>query len=279
MLLSWKMQEKSLKNLMYTVLDVPIYTLDVVYEFYANLGNMLKCDATTCVYVRKHMYHFSPAIINSIFKTPCQEAYFPRMPWATESLDDAVKTMTRGKKKKWGNLSMLEVTPTMNILFKFCVFNWMPIANRSTLTIDHLKFIHMITEGRPLDSGVMVFDQLYELGQQAISGKSNKLLFPNLIQHILDTQHPIPVRGGDADPVAPIKMILGRKQGLPKKPPGTDSVRYFYNKDMGCIHRLLDTQSLAGHQVSSFLLVLLPLIGMIFVVFKVSMPPNKGTIW
>lgn len=187
-------------QLMYTVLDVPGYTLDVVYEFYANLGNMIKRDDTTCVYVRKHMYE----LINSIFKTPCQEADFPQMPWETESLDDAVKTITNGKNNKWGNLSMLDVTPTMNIMFKFCVFSWMSTANRSTLTIDHLKFFHMITEGRSLDFGVMVFDQLYEIGHKAISGKSNKLLFPNLIQHILDTQHPIPVRGGDADHVAPI---------------------------------------------------------------------------
>ena len=78
---------------------------------------------------------------------------------------------------------MLDVTPTMNILFKFCVFNWMPTANRS----NRLKLLHMLTEGRLFDFGVMVFDQIYDLGQQAISGKANKLLFPNLIQHILES--------------------------------------------------------------------------------------------
>ena len=108
---------------MYTVFDVPSYTLDILYEFYANLANMIKRDGTTWVFVRKHMYEFSPGIINSIFKTPCQEADFPRMPWTTENLDDAVSTITGGKKNGWGNLSMLDVTPTMNILFKFCVFN------------------------------------------------------------------------------------------------------------------------------------------------------------
>ncbi|KAF2579699.1 hypothetical protein F2Q68_00004352 [Brassica cretica] len=179
------------------------YTLDILHEFYATLANIIKRDGTTWVFVRKHMYEFSSGIINSIFKTPCQEADFPRMLWTTENLDDAVSTITGGKKNGWGNLSMLDVTPTMNILFKFCVFNWMPTANRSTLTIDRLKFIHMLTEGRPFDFGVMVFDQIYDLRQQAISGKANKLLFPYLIQHVLETQHPIPVRGVDADPVAP----------------------------------------------------------------------------
>ncbi|KAL0789631.1 hypothetical protein Bca101_005877 [Brassica carinata] len=182
------------------------YTLDILYEFYANLANMIKRDGTTWVFVRKHMYEFSPGIINSIFKTPCQEADFPRMPWTTENLDDA-----------------------------------MPTANRSTLTIDRLKFIHMLTEGRPFDFGVMVFDQIYDLGQQAISGKENKLLFPNLIQHVLETQHPIPVCGVDADPVAPVNMVFDLKQGLPKKPSGTGSAQYSLNKDMGRYHRLLDT--------------------------------------
>ena len=142
---------------------MPSYTLDILYEFYANLANMVKRDGTTWVFVRKHMYEFSPGIINSIFKTPCQEADFPCMPWTTENLDDAVNTITGGKKNGWGNLSMLDVTPSMNIMFKFCVFHWMPTVNRSTLTIDRLKFIHMLTEGRPFEFGVMVFGQIYEL--------------------------------------------------------------------------------------------------------------------
>ncbi|KAF2612193.1 hypothetical protein F2Q70_00011220 [Brassica cretica] len=117
----------------------------------------------------------------------------------------------------------------------------MPTANRSTLTIDRLKFIHMLTEGRPFDFGVMVFDQIYDLRQQAISGKANKLLFPYLIQHVLETQHPIPVRGVDADPVAPVNMVLDLKHGLPKKPSGTGSAQYSLNNDMGRYHSLLDT--------------------------------------
>ncbi|KAL0864329.1 hypothetical protein Bca101_043447 [Brassica carinata] len=169
-------------HLMYTVMDIPNFTLEVVLELYANLGNMIKRDGTTWVYVRSHMYEFSPAIINSVFKTPSQDANFPRKPWTTEKLDDAASTITGGKKKKWGNLKMLDVTPTMNILFKFCVVNWMPTSNRSTLTIDRFKFIHMITDGSAFDFGKMVFDQIYELGQQAISGETNKLLFPNLIR-------------------------------------------------------------------------------------------------
>ncbi|KAF3497054.1 hypothetical protein DY000_02053055 [Brassica cretica] len=226
---------------MYMVLDVPSYTLDIVYEFYVNLANMIKRDGTPWVFVRKHMYEFSPGIINSIFKTPCQEADFPCMPWTTKNLDDAVSTITGGKKNGWGNLSMLDVTPSMNIMFKFCVFHWMPTVNRSTLTIDRLKFIHKLTEGRPFEFGVMVFGQIYELEQQAISGKANKLFFPNLIQHVLEMQHPIPVRGVDANPVALVKMVLDLKQGLPNKPAGTGSAKYSLNKDMGRYHRLLDT--------------------------------------
>ncbi|KAF3562304.1 hypothetical protein DY000_02017192 [Brassica cretica] len=105
----------------------------------------------------------------------------------------------------------------------------MPTANRS----NRLKLLHMLTEGRPFDFGVMVFDQIYDLGQQAISGKANKLLFPNLIQHILESQHPILVRGVDADHVAPVKMVLDLKKGLPKKPAETGSAKYSLTKDMG----------------------------------------------
>lgn len=229
-------------GLMYTVLDVPRFTLEVVLEFYANLGNMIKRGETTWVYVRSHMYEFSPALINSVFKTPGQDDDFPRKPWIKEDLDDAVATITGGKKKKWGNLSMLDVTPTMNILFKFCVFNWMPTANRSTLTIDRLKFIHMITEGRPCDFGAMVFDQLYELGSQAVTGETNKLLFPSLIQHILDAQHPLLTFDGDSVPLKPNKMVLDKKQGVPKNPPGTGtSRRYSVRKDMGRVYRLVET--------------------------------------
>lgn len=118
-------------QLMYTVLDVPSYIKEVVLEFYANLKNMIKRGGTTWVYVRSHMYEFSPSVINTIFKTPSQDVDSPRKPWTNENLDDAVVTVTGGKKKKWGNLRMLDVTPTMNILFKFCVFNWIPTANRS----------------------------------------------------------------------------------------------------------------------------------------------------
>lgn len=71
---------------------------------------MIKRYSTTWVYVRRHMYEFSPDI-NNIFNTPGQDADFPRMPWTTESLDDTVNTISGGKKKKWGNLSMLDVTP------------------------------------------------------------------------------------------------------------------------------------------------------------------------
>ncbi|KAF2549010.1 hypothetical protein F2Q70_00021980 [Brassica cretica] len=119
-----------------------------------------------------------------------------------------VNTIAGGKKKKWGNLSMPDVTSTMNILFKFCVFNWIPTAYRSTLTIDRLKFLHMIAEGRPFDFGEMVFDQIYELRQQAISGVTNKMMFPNLIQHVLNAQHPIPILDEDITPKAPNKMVL-----------------------------------------------------------------------
>ena len=54
-------------------------------------------------------------------------------------------------------------------------------------------------------------------------------------------QHPIPVRGVDADPVALVKMVLDSKQGLPNQPAGTGSAKYSLNKDMGRYHRLLDT--------------------------------------
>ena len=140
---------------------------------------------------------------------------------------------------------MLDVTPTMNILFKFCVFNWMPTANRS----NRLKLLHMLTDGRPFDFGVMVFDQIYDLGQQAISGKANNLLFPNLIQHILESQHPILVCGVDADHVAPVKMVLDLKKGLPKKPAETGSAKYSLTKDMGRFW----TQLSAGQLISVFI--------------------------
>lgn len=228
-------------QLMYTVMDVPNYTNEVVLEFYANLGNMIKRDGTTWVFVRSHMYEFSPSLINRIFQTPDQDGDFPRKPWLTENLNDATNTITGGKKKKWGNLSMLDVVPTMNILFKFCVYNWMPTANRSTLTIERLKFIHMMVAGRPLDFGVMVFDQIYDLGQQAITGESNKLMFPNLIQHVLDAQFPIPARDEDSAPQKPFKMVLDRKQGVAKNPPGTGpSRRYSYTADVGRVNRLVD---------------------------------------
>lgn len=93
--------EKS--QLMYTVLDVPSFSEEIVLEFYANLGNMIKHGGTTWVYVRSHMYEFSPSVINNIFGTPSQDADFPRKPWTKENLDDAVVTVTGGKKRKWGN--------------------------------------------------------------------------------------------------------------------------------------------------------------------------------
>ncbi|KAL0897735.1 hypothetical protein Bca101_081696 [Brassica carinata] len=229
-------------RLMYTVMDVPSFTQEIVLEFYANLENMIKRDGTTWVYLRGHMYKFSPTLINNVFQTPRQEADFPQKPWTKENLDDAVNTIKGGKKKKWGNLKMLDVTPTMNILFKLCVFNWMPTANHSTLTRDRIKFIHMITEGRPFDFGTMVFDQIYELGQQTDSGMTNKLLFPNLIQHVMDAQHPIPAHMGDSDPQAAYKMVLDKKQGLPKNPPGTGaSRRYSLTTDIGRVYRYMDT--------------------------------------
>ncbi|KAJ4905622.1 Uncharacterized protein Rs2_09280 [Raphanus sativus] len=170
-----------------------------------------------------------------------EKAQLMYTPWLTENLNDATNTITGGKKKKWGNLSMLDVIPTMNILFKFCVYNWMPTANRSTLTIERLKFIHMMVSGRPFDFGVMVFDQIYDLGQQAITGESNKLMFPNLIQHVLDAQFPIPARDEDSAPQKPFKMVLDKKQGVAKNPPGTGpSRRYSYTADVGRVNRLVD---------------------------------------
>lgn len=109
------------------------------------------------------------------------------------------------------------------------------------MTKERLKFIHTITEGRLFYFGVMVFDQIYKLGQQAIAGETNKLLLPDLIQHILDTQHLIPVHGGDTEPKALNKMVWDFEQRLPKKPPRTRSANYSYTKDMGRPHRLLDT--------------------------------------
>lgn len=231
-------------QLMYTVLDVPSFTEEIVLEFYANLGNMIKRGGTTWVYVRSHLYEFSPRVINEVFGTPPQDSDFPRKSWTKENLDTSVVTVTGGKKQRWGNLKMLDVTPTMNILFKFCVFNWMPTANRSTLTIDRIKFLHMITEGRPFDFGVMVFDQIFELCQQSVAEveKKPKLLFPNLIQHILDAQHPLPARDGDSVPQDSVKMVLDKKQGVPKKPPGTgSSQRYSLANDVGRMHRLMDS--------------------------------------
>lgn len=237
-----KIIEKS--QLMYTMLDVPSFTEEIVLEFYANLGNMIKRGGTTWVYVRSRLYEFSPRVINDVFGTRHHDSDFPRKPWTKENLDASVVTVTGGKKQRWGNLKMLDVTPMMNILFKFCVFNWMPTANRSTLTIDRIKFLHMITEGRPFDFGVMVFDQIFELGQQQVADvdKKPRLLFPNLIQHILDAQHPLPARDGDSVPQDSIRMVLDKKQGVPKKPSGAGSSRrYSLANDVGRMHRLLDT--------------------------------------
>ncbi|KAF3572658.1 hypothetical protein F2Q69_00059092 [Brassica cretica] len=166
---------------MYMVLDVPSYTLDIVYEFYVNLANMIKRDGTPWVFVRKHMYEFSPGIINSIFKTPRQEADFPCMSWTTENLDDAVSTITGGKKNGWGNLSMLDVTPSMNIMFKFCVFHWMPTctlikvmkagppAIAASQWVDYFIDCYVILDGSSLDMVLLTGHVLVSLRIPSLS--------------------------------------------------------------------------------------------------------------
>lgn len=91
-------------QLMYTVLDVPGFTLEVGLEFYANLRNIIKRDGTTWVYMWSHMYEFSPALINSVFKTPCQDSDFPRKPCTKEKLDDAANTIYWWEKRRTGEI-------------------------------------------------------------------------------------------------------------------------------------------------------------------------------
>lgn len=198
-------------GLLYTVLDVRPYAPQVIHEFYSNLLHLDFRDGINLVYVRGKMFNFSPAVINELFETQDHSAHEP---WTNEDVDEAVVTVTGGKKKKWGRVSMVDLTKTMNLMFKFTCANWMPTSNKSTLTKDRIRFIHMLCQGRPFNFGKMVFDQILEV---AASPEDHNLLFPNLIGQLLDSQHEHVTAEADSLSNVPLYMVLDGKQGMARK--------------------------------------------------------------
>ena len=137
------------------------------------------------VFVRGHVYEFSPRIISEYFNITIPK----NLNYEREYVLDDVALELVGHKTTWPRTNVFRVvdlTLKYNGLRKITLNNWYPTKHVTTLSIDFATLLYDIGIGAPVYLGQVIFDliMLHWCG----ANMSKKLPFPSLSFGLLEGQ-------------------------------------------------------------------------------------------
>ena len=116
--------------------NIPKFVTKVIHEFYANLSNNIVVKRESKfekVFVRGHVYDFSPRIISEYLNISVPEDFNYEKDYV---LDDVASELL-GYKTTWPKTNVLRVadlTFKYNALHKIALSNWYPTKDMTTLS-------------------------------------------------------------------------------------------------------------------------------------------------
>ncbi|XP_056850286.1 uncharacterized protein LOC130499861 [Raphanus sativus] len=178
-------------GLLHTLTDVDAYQPSVVREFIANLLEASERDVGVAVYLRASMIDFSPSLINAIY---CIPGFEDDPNWLDENIDEVCGFLTDGQINRWENMSSKFLSPTNQVLYKLVCTNWIPTMNYTNMNQTRLKFVYMLHHNEDgFNFGKLVYDQIMQMAENTKKKKSRRIMFPTLIQQVINFQRIVPI--------------------------------------------------------------------------------------
>ncbi|XP_018465263.2 uncharacterized protein LOC108836624 [Raphanus sativus] len=208
-------------GLLHTLTDVDAYQPTMVKEFIANLQDAEERDVGVAVYCRGYMIDFSSSLINDIY---CVPGFEDDPNWLGENIDEVCGFLTDGRINRWENMSSKFLTRTNQVLYKLVCTNWMPTMNYTNMNQDRLKFVYMLHHNEDgFNFGKLVYDQIMAMGARTKSKRAWRIMFPTLIQQVINYQQRFPVEESTGFPKLVVKDIkAGRGNGADARPPNLE---------------------------------------------------------
>nr|GMD13783.1 uncharacterized protein LOC109181161 [Ipomoea batatas] len=184
------------QNLLQTVTNVGPYCDLVTREFYTNLTEATvdrDSDHFHNVFLRRHWYDFSPAVINDFFdRTEVDVQFSPDYDLIASSLSNYhYRTWPKRDTKKPGKQGDIEssfLPSSYAILLRMATTNWLPTVTVHSVSKKMVVLLFKIRNNIPFNLGELIFDHImaFRHGQ----GKEDKVLLPfsSLIYGILCKQ-------------------------------------------------------------------------------------------
>nr|GMD06175.1 uncharacterized protein LOC109181161 [Ipomoea batatas] len=184
------------QNLLQTVTHVGPYCDLVTREFYSNLTEAT-VDRDSAhfhnVYIRRHWYNFSPAVINDFFdRTEVDVQFSPDYDLIASSLSNShYRTWPKRDTKKPGKQGDIEssfLPSSYAILLRMATTNWLPTVTVHSVSKKMAVLLFKIRNNIPFNLGELIFDHIMAFRHG--HGKEDKVLLPfsSLIYGILCKQ-------------------------------------------------------------------------------------------
>ncbi|XP_013632479.1 PREDICTED: uncharacterized protein LOC106337927 [Brassica oleracea var. oleracea] len=174
-------------GLIYTLIDSDLFHPNVVKEFIANLGAAENRGNGVAVFLRGSMVEFSPSLINAMYLVP---GFEEDPDYLAANIDRVCSFLTDNRVQRWEDMSSKYLTPT-NQVYKLVCSNWIPTTNYTSMNQERLKFLYMLHHHRSFDFGQMVYDQIISFAANINTDRSRRVIFPTLIQQVIDYQRTV----------------------------------------------------------------------------------------
>ena len=175
-------------GLIYTLIDCDLFHPNVVKEFIANLGAAENREDGVAVFLRGSMVDFSPTLINALYLIP---GFEEDPDYMTADIDIVCSFLTDNRVQRWEDMSSKYLTRTNQVLYKLVCSNWIPTTNYTSMNQERLKFLYMLHHHRSFDFGQSVYDQIISFSANVNTDKSRRIIFPTLIQQVIDYQRTV----------------------------------------------------------------------------------------
>ncbi|KAF3606001.1 hypothetical protein DY000_02049607 [Brassica cretica] len=202
-------------GLIYTLIDSDMFHPNVVKEFIANLGAAEDRGNGVAVFLRGSMVDFSPSLIKALYLVPGFEEDHD---YLAADIDRVCSFLTDNRAQRWEAMISKYLTPTNQVLYKLMCSNWIPTTNYTSMNQERLKFLYMIHHHRSFDFGQMVYDQIISFAANINTDRSRRIIFPTLIQQVIDYQRTVLSFEDDEEYTGYPKLVVkdkkaGRGQG------------------------------------------------------------------
>ena len=157
-------------------------------EFIANLGASENREDGVAVFLRGSMVDFSPTLINALYLIP---GFEEDPDYMTADIDIVCSFLTDNRVQRWEDMSSKYLTRTNQVLYKLVCSNWIPTTNYTSMNQERLKFLYMLHRHGSFDFGQSVYDQIISFSANVNTDKSRRIIFPTLIQQVIDYQRTV----------------------------------------------------------------------------------------